>query len=187
MTLIERAKRILLKPQDEWRAIEREPYDTKRLFADYIAILALIPAVAGFINTTYIGVETALGTKYLSIAAGLACAIYGYLLTLAIIYVAALVTDWLAPRFGGRRNFANAIKLSVYCNTPYCLSCIFLIVPPLKFLLILGLYGLYLFYLGAPILMKSPKERSAFYAMAVLAIVFIVALPLGAVQVLFWL
>ena len=185
MSLVERVKAILLRPREEWRVIEGEPADLKTLYADYLCYLALIPAIAGFISTTFIGVETPKGSVKLSFPAGLFCAVYSYFLTLAIVYIAALVLDWLAPRFGGQRNFDNALKLSVYSNTPYCLAAIFQLVPPLSFLLILGVYGLYLFYLGAPILMKS--RPSVGYPVLVFVIVFVVALPLGAVQALFWL
>ena len=41
------------------------------------------------------------------------------------VYIAALVTDWQAPTFGGQKNFGSALKLSVYSNTPYCLASAF--------------------------------------------------------------
>jgi hypothetical protein len=181
-----RVQRILLRPAEEWLVIAREPGDAKSLYAGYLAFLALIPAIAGFISSTFLGVTVPAGTVRLSFGAGLLGAVYSYVLTLAIVYIAALVLNALAPHFGGEKNFPNALKLSVYCNTPYCVASAFLLIPPLKFLVVLGLYGLYLFYLGAPILMKSPKRRSAFYAVMVFIIVFIIALPLGAVQALFW-
>ena len=87
--------------------------------------------------------------------------------------------------FGGQRNFGNALKLSVYSNTPYGLAAIFQAVPALSFLVIVGLYGLYLFYAGAPILMKT--RPSVGYPILVFFLVFVLALPLGAVQALFWL
>jgi hypothetical protein len=183
---MERAKGILLRPREEWRVIGGEPYDLKALYGDYLAILALIPAIAGFISTTFFGVETPKGLIKLSLPAGLLCAVYSYCLILAIVYIAALVLNALAPTFGGQKNFGNALKLSVYSNTPYCVASVFALVPSLSFLVVLGLYGLYLFYVGAPILMKS-KPGSVAYPMLVFVIVFIVALPLGAVQALFWL
>jgi hypothetical protein len=186
MNLVERVKRILLSPSAEWEAIAREPYDPKALYTDYMAILALIPAVGAFVNAALFGHETIAGVVRLSVLGSLGCALYGYVLVLVIVYIAALITDWLAPRFGGQRDFGNALKLSIYCNTPYCLASIFVLIPPLSFLVVLGLYGLYLFYLGAPVLMKSPKHRGVFYAIAMFMIVFIIALPLGSFQALFW-
>ena len=38
----------MLTPQTEWAVIAREPDDAMALFTRYVAILALIPALAGF-------------------------------------------------------------------------------------------------------------------------------------------
>jgi hypothetical protein len=100
MNLVERVKRILLSPSAEWEAIAREPYDPKALYTDYMAILALIPAVGAFVNAALFGHETIAGVVRLSVLGSLGCALYGYVLVLVIVYIAALITDWLAPRFG---------------------------------------------------------------------------------------
>ena len=50
MNLVERVKAILLTPKTEWAAIEGEPGDPPYLFTNYVAILAAIPAVCGFIG-----------------------------------------------------------------------------------------------------------------------------------------
>ena len=186
MNLTERVKAILLRPREEWRAIEGEPADLKTLYSNYLCMLALIPAFSTFICSTFVGVEMPNGLVKLSIGGGLLCAVYSYFMVLAIVYIAALVTDWQAPTFGGQKNFGSALKLSVYSNTPYCLASVFSMIPGLNFLVLAGLYGLYLFYLGAPILMKS-KPGSIAYPALVFVIVFIAGLPLGAVQMLFWL
>ncbi len=186
MNLIERVKAILLKPDAEWPVIERESGDPTYLFKNYVAILALIPAVAGFISASIVGVDTPAGTVRLSIFAGLFSAIVGYVLTFAIVYVAALIVDALAPTFGGQKNFGSALKLAVYSYTPAWLASVFLVVPLLKFLVILGLYGVYLLYLGLPVLMRAPKEKAFLYAVAIFACSFVVALILGMIQTLFW-
>ena len=77
-----------------------------------------------------------------------------------MVYIIASVIDLLAPRFGGQKNFANALKLSVYSHTPLWLAGIFLLIPGLNFLLILGLYGLYLLWTGLPLLMRVPDEQA---------------------------
>jgi len=81
----------------------------------------------------------------------------------------------LAPTFGASRNPANALKLAVYSHTPCWLAGIFLLSPGLWVLRILGLYGLYLMWLGLPVLMKAPSSEKStigyFAAIAVGAIV----------------
>jgi Yip1 domain len=187
MSLLGRVKAILFRPEEEWRVIEGESAELKTLYSDYLCILALFPAFSTFVCSTFVGVEMPAGLMRLSVGGGILCAIYSYFMVLAVVYIAAMVTDWLAPKFGAEKNFGNALKLSVYCNTPYCLAAVFSMIPGLNVLGVLGLYGLYLFYVGAPIVMKS-APRSVLYPAAVFVIVFIVALPLGAIQaLLFWL
>jgi hypothetical protein len=183
MTLVERVKGILLRPAAEWQIIEREPGDPKYLFQNYVAILALIPAVAGFIGTAMVGVGVpGAGTVRVPIFAGLVSAILGYLLTFVIVYIAAYVIDALAPTFGGQRNFGNALKLAVFSFVPEWIAGIFLLVPALQFLVILGLYGIYVLYVGLPVLMKVPRDRALLYTAAVVAIAIVVAIVIGAIQ-----
>ena len=183
MNLVERVKAILLTPKTEWLAIEGEPGDPKYLFTNYVAILAAIPAIAGFIGTSLIGFSVpTVGTIRVGIAAGIVGAILGYLLAFVVSYVVALIADGLAPTFGGGKNFDNALKLSVYSYTPGWLTGIFLIIPSLAFLSILGLYALYLFWTGAPVLMKVPRERAIGYTAAVVACAIVLAIVVALIQ-----
>jgi hypothetical protein len=92
-----------------------------------------------------------------------------------------VVIDLFAPRFGGQRNFSNALKLSVFSHTPLWLAGIFLLVPGLNFLMILGAYGVYLLWIGLPLLMRTPREKSLRYAVLVTACALIPAVVLAIV------
>jgi hypothetical protein len=183
MDLIERIKAILLKPDTEWPVIEREPGDPAYLFKNYVAFLALIPAVAGLIGTSIVGISLPLiGTVRVPFFSGLFGAIVHYALTFVVVYVVALIIDALAPTFGGQKNPDNAFKLAVYSYTPAWIAGVFLLIPALTFLSILGLYGFYLLYLGLPALMKAPKEKALIYAGSVVVCAFVIAIVLGAIQ-----
>ena len=112
---------------------------------------------ARFIGQSFIG-------DYAPIVPSLVRMVVVYLLTFVMVYIIACVINVLAPRFGGRKNFANALKLSVYSHTPLWLAGIFLLIPGLNFLLILGVYGLYLFWIGLPLLMQVPDDKALPYA-----------------------
>jgi hypothetical protein len=155
--LIERVKAILLTPQTEWPVIAREPGEASALFTRYVAILALIPALAGFIGTSLVG-------HYVPFFSGLIIAIVSYGVTFVVVYVVALIVDALAPTFDAQKNFPNALKLTVYSLTPYWLAGIFLLVPGLSFLRVLGLYGIYLAWVGLPPLMLAPRDKALAYA-----------------------
>ncbi len=183
MNLFERVKGILLNPRAEWSIIEREPGDMAYLFMNYVAILAAIPAVCGFIGSSLIGISLpGLGTVRVPIVTGLVGAVVGYLLTFAMVYIVALLADLLAPTFQGQKNFENALKLTVYSYTPAWLVGVFLLIPSLGFLTILGLYGLYLLWTGIPPLMKAPQEKSIVYTLAIIVCAIVIGLVVGLVQ-----
>ncbi len=183
MNLVERVKNIILTPRTEWLVIEREQGDVAYLFTNYVAILAAIPAICGFIGTTLIGVSVpTVGTFRLGFGAGILNLILTYVLSFVIVYLAALITDALAPTFGGQKNFEQSLKLVTYSYTPGWLVGIFSLIPALSFLGILGLYGLYLFWTGVSPLMKSPPERSTAYTAAVIVCTIVIAIVLGVIQ-----
>jgi hypothetical protein len=185
MNLVERVKAILLTPKTEWPVIEQEPGDAAYLFTNYVAILAAIPPIAAFIGGSLIGISVpGLGAVRVGFFSGLFHAVLGYVLTFVGVYVVALIIDALAPTFGGQKNFDNAMRISAYYPTPYWLAGIFALIPRLGFLAILGLYGVYLLYLGLPALMKVPAEKAMLYTAAVIAcaivVMIVIALILGA-------
>jgi hypothetical protein len=172
MNLVERVKGIILTPKTEWSVIAGEPGDAAYLFRNYVAILAAIPAVCGFIGALLAGAP---------IFAALIGAVIKYLLTFVVVYIVAWIVDLLAPTFGSQKNFANALKLTVYSYTPSWLAGIFLLIPGLRFLTILGLYGLYLLWLGLPPLMKTPPEKTIVYTIAIVVCAIVLAILIGLV------
>jgi hypothetical protein len=170
MDLVSRVKGILLDPKTEWQVIEHEPADTGALLKGYVAILAAIPAVCGFIGTSIVGIAGH-RTPFLL---GILSAIGGYIIALVGVYVMAFVIDTLAERFGGRRSFANAFKVAVYAPTAAWLVSVFSAIPILAVLGILGLYSFYLLYTGLPSLMKVPEDNVLGYFLATLVCAVIV-------------
>ena len=173
--LIARAKAILLTPKTEWPVIAAEPATVPDLYKNYIAILAVIPAIAGFIKGSLIGYGM-LGFSYrVGIGAGIGGAIVGYALGLAMAYVMALIIDALAPSFGGEKNPVQALKTVAYAWTASWVAGIGQIVPGLGWLIAIagGIYGIYLLYLGLPYTMKAPADKAAGYT-AVSVIIAIV-------------
>ena len=174
-----RARAMLLNPTAEWPAIERESGDPAYLLSRYVAVLALVPAGCGFIGASVIGVVVpGTGLVRASLFDGCFGAIFSYVMAFAIVLILALVIDLLAPVFGGRKEFDSALKLAVYSYTPVWLAGIFLLLPGLRFLILLGFYGAYVLLLGLPRLMKAPEQKSYLYALVI--VVCAAALTLGA-------
>ena len=173
-TLQDRAIKILKEPKSEWNVIDVEATDVAKLYSGYIAPLAAIPAIAGFIGLAMIGVSTFVGTFRVGVTRAFSHAVVSYVLTLVGVYVAALVIDRLAPTFESKPSTIQALKLVAYASTAAWIAGIVLIIPALAPIAIIGgLYSIYLFYLGLPVLMKTPQAKVIPY-MVVAAIVVIV-------------
>lgn len=178
MNLIPRIKEILLTPKQVWPVIENEEATTATLYTQYIMILAAIQAVAGFIGMSVFGVSVFGVSVRVPLVTGLVQLVLGYALSLAMIFVVALIADALAPKFGGQKHQINALKLIAYSGTAAMVGGIFALIPALGALtLVAAIYSLYLFFLGVPVLMKVPQEKAIPYT----AVVVVCAIVVGAI------
>ena len=92
----------------------------------------------------------------------------------------AWLVDVLAPTFGGQRDPLRALKLTAYSYTAAWVAGILQIVPALGVLALLaGCYGLYLLYLGLPVLMRCPKEKSLGYTIVLILCAIVVSAVIG--------
>jgi hypothetical protein len=178
MTLIERVQAILLRPKQTWPEIAAETTDAATIYRRYLVILAAIPAIAGFIGWTVFGAGMMGISIRLPVATALVQMIVSYLLTLALVYVLALIVDALAPTFGGSKNFVAALKVVAYGSTAGFVGGIFSVLPALAVLqLLAAIYSIYLFYTGLPVLMRCPPGKAGAYT----AVVFVCAIVAGIV------
>jgi len=181
MDLIERVKGILLRPSQEWQTIAGETTSISDLYKSYVGILAAIGPVASIIGMSFVGI----GGFRIPITSSLASGIVSYVLTLVGVYVLALIIDALAPIFTGEKNINQAFKVAAYSYTLGWVLGILWLIPALSPLMILGLYGLYLLYLGLPVLMKSPQDKSMGYTLAVVVAAIVIFVVIGAVSHVF--
>jgi hypothetical protein len=183
MNVMLRAKSILTDTPVEWDQIERETDDPAYILTHYVALLALIPSLFGFIGACLIGVVTANGaTLRAPLVDGVLGAIFGYVAAGAIVLALALIIYLLAPIFGGRRSFDSAVKLAAYSLTPVWLTGIFLLLPGLHFLVLLSFYGLFILWLGAPRVIKVPEQVALTFAIAIGACATVLVFAAAATQ-----
>jgi Yip1 domain len=183
MNAARRAHAILADPSAEWLKIENESGDPAYLLTGYVALLAVVPAVCGFIGACLIGVALpGTGVVRAPILEGLFGAVFGYVMTCAAVLVLGLFIDLFAPIFGGRRDFGSAFKLAVYSYTPVWLAGIFLLAPGLRFLTLTAFYGAYIAWHGLPLLMKTPHANVPGYTAVTVACACAVTLLAAAAQ-----
>lgn len=181
MDIVARAKGLIMRPQQEWQTIAAEPADTKGLFTGYAMPLSLIPTVAGLIGATLITgmVGSTLGLAGIGLPTLLLHSIVAYVLGLVGVYVLGKLIQALAPRFGGTGEEVPAMKLAVYSPTAAWLAGIFAIIPPLAILTILGLYSLYLFYLGAGPVVRVAQDKVVVFTLLVIVCAIVVNILVG--------
>jgi hypothetical protein len=166
---------ILTNPFSEWVRIDAEPDEMVALLIGTVAPLALVPAVFGFVGACILGVVVpGRGEVHAPIFDGLAAAFFSYAASFAIVLLLGLVIAVAAPLFGGRRNFARSLCLAVYSYTPVWLAGVFLLLPGLRFLMLLGFYGVYVLIAGLPPMTKTPAQNLPGFA--TLIVVFACAL-----------
>jgi hypothetical protein len=169
MSLMERAKKIVLQPKTEWPVIDTEQTSTGALYTGYIIPLAAIGPIAQIIGWSVFGMSLPfVGTFRIPIQYAVRTAVISYVAALVGTFVLALIIDGLAPTFGGQKNQMQALKVAAYSSTAAWLAGIFGIIPALAILGLVGLYSLYLLYLGLPILMKSPQDKAMGYTVVVI-------------------
>jgi Yip1 domain len=178
MAIVMRVVHILVQPSAEWEVIKQERTDLQTLYLKYVCILAVIPAIAGFIANAFVGSLTA---GRIGVGAALGAAVTGYVMSLILVFVVALIADSLAPSFGGRKNIDRALKLVAYSMTASWVAGAFAFIPVLGWLISLlgGLYALYLFYLGAPVLMKTSESKTIGYTAVTVAIAIVIGFVMG--------
>lgn len=175
MNLVERAKNIILSPVTEWETIRGENYTAAELFTQYAMILAAIPALAGFIGLSLVGYSFGLGTFRLPIVSGLAYCVLTYVMSLAGVYLLAMIMDRLSPNFGASRDMDTALKIAVFSMTPFWVGGIFLIIPSLSVItMIAGLYGLYLLFLGIKQLKDTPPGTQVSFFIIIILVTIII-------------
>ena len=176
--LIARVKAILLAPKSEWQVIAGESTDVPALYRGYIAWLAAIPALVGLL----IALSFGFGRSVVGV-------IVQYGVSLAMVFICALIVEALAPTFGASKDRVQALKVVAYSLTAVWVATVATLVPILGGLIVLaGLgYTVYLMYLGLPVLMKCPQDKAVGYtATSIIATILVNALVFGVLGRFFW-
>lgn len=177
--LIHRIKNMIATPQTEWPVIESEPTTIAQLYKRYVVPLAAFSALMSFFRISVIGI----GLWRMPVPSGLLYALVSFALGLLGLYVVGWVIDMLAPAFSGQRDRRQALKTAAYASTPAAIGAVFVLLGRLGALLHLAaaICGIYLLYLGLPVLMRSPREKAVGYTAAVIVCAVLLFVIIGIV------
>jgi len=183
-SLIARMKNILFSPKTAWASIDKSNSSP----ISYLFLLALIPAAALFLGYLVKGIYYAVAIPYGGgsvfgnlLLYGFLSAITGYIITMVLGFLSALVPFLLSGKFNSVNSYNKALALIAYSMTPLCLFGILLLFPASFWLwLIAGvIYGKYLICSGTKTLLRTPLEKHALYVSICTDIFMVLAILLG--------
>jgi len=165
--LVARVAALLRSPTAEWRVIAEESATPLSLVTGYVLPLVAIGALAMFVSDVAFGEPVPLiGRVRADPAVALASALLLIAFKVIAVFVVAALVDALAPHFGGQRDRLRALKLVAYSHTPFWLAGASNLLPGLRPLLLVGaVYGVYLAFVGLPVMMRCAGERTLRYAL----------------------
>ena len=167
---------LITKPKQTLQEVSSQSM-TRNDIIIYLAIVG-IPSFIGIL----VGYGLLWSSNFLIVAAFIGAIVYYIVAIIGVIIVGYLINAF-AQTFKSQQNQAQALKLVAYASTPWLLAGIFYIIPfyGIGFLTMLaGIYGLYIFYLGLPIFMGTPKDQQVPYLIIGAVIMFII------MGVLYW-
>lgn len=183
MNLIDRAKNILLTPKTEWDVVNSETPNTQKILTTYVIPLVAIGAIASFIGWGFIGKSYSYGfgsVKVSGVGLGVRYALIALIGGIGGSLLLAFVIDALAPTFKSEKDFGRSFQVAAYSSTAGWVGAIFNILPSLAIVgSLIGLYGLYLLYLGLPKLKKTPQEQTTGYFIASLVAMIVASFVIG--------
>jgi len=150
----------------------------------YVAVLAAVPFIATLIGDLwYYGIFGYLGILgFGGYGYAVVSAILTYIGDVVGVFILGYLISMLAPSFGANTTLPRAIKLAAYVFTPVFLLSVLYIIPFVGFLVIFGvLYGLYILYLGLPVLTNAPKDRVLTFTIVIVVVAVVIYAVIGAI------
>lgn len=175
-SLIDRVKNILTNPKSEWEVINNEPATLKGLLTSYVIPLSLLSAIATFLKFFVF-------SPLFGIAYALAYTVFAIIVTIVVFVIAAYVIDALAPNFKSEKDINKSAQLVAYSGTAGYVAGILSFIPVLGGLLSLAgaVYSIYLFYLGAGPLKKTPDDQKVVYIVVYVLVSWVIYMVLFSV------
>jgi len=184
---IDRILELLVNPLGEWEKIKQNDTDDLwRYLLNHLTPMILLNVVSYFIGVVFVGskISGASGIQYLSWPRALFAAMLLAAAYVGIIFAGSKIVNLIVTSFASEQDENNAFKLVGFSLYPLLIFGSLHIIPSIKAGIMAGFYGVYLLYTGLPVLMKTPKEKSATFTLVIsLTIIGMIALAFSLINI----
>jgi hypothetical protein len=147
-------KNILLNPSKYWKTIHSENIPLKRIRNSFLLPLVILVSIA-LTTGSLIFFNTELSAIY-SILLGIRI----FIVLTATIYITSYILGEITYPLDLGKDFNNSFRLIVYSFTPFLLcQIVSSVFESLLFVNLIGLYGLYIFWTGADVILRPPQYK----------------------------
>ncbi|MGE3143081.1 MAG: Yip1 family protein [Hyphomonadaceae bacterium] len=166
---LSRAWGLLRDPRAEWEQIRAEETNVPSILLGYVLPLAAIIPICSVLGATVFGERIGEATVRTDFGRTLVGAVVTFAAIIALVYFIGILINAIAENFDAERDDLSAQKVAAYSMTPFLLSGVFWLWPPLWWATLLGVGATaFLFYRGLPPLMKASPERAMGYAATIM-------------------
>lgn len=182
--LINRVKLVILSPKECWQTISNEQTDPKAFTITTVAPLVVAGVICTTIGMTIFGIPIPLlGTQRAPFFSSLIEGISNGAVTIAILFIAALVAQKLTGFFQGSATFERSFSLVAHSALPGLAATVLGIYPALSPLqIIFGIVGLYALYQGTSVMTTvGESNRLGFVAAFIVSTIVVGVILFGVV------
>lgn len=165
METLRRIVYLLLRPQDEWDAIAREPIGIDKLIRRYIVPFSLLAPIATVIGMNTFDASWDPDAGYLvppdEIFSAGAATLFASIVS---IFGLAGIFKLIAPMYGSSRDYVAALKVATFGAIPVLLAGVTLVLPVMVIVAVVALcHTLYLYWIGVNrVLQVQPGAQTEF-------------------------
>lgn len=166
--LAKRFALLLLHPNVSFEEADKEPAKPLEIVV-LTALLALIPAICGYVATVHIGWDLGAGSLFtLDANKAMYISIAAFVTFNVGVYAMGFGICWLSTTFDVKPEPSNCIEMAFFTAVPLFLTGFAALYPVLHINLLVGLLAVvasvYLLYSGLPIIMRIPVEKGFVYS-----------------------
>ncbi len=152
--LYHRTKYFIINPGKAWEVVHREERPMRFVRGSFFMPLIILVSVSAFLGSMFF-INTTLKPMYSVLAA-----VNTFLFLYLGVYGSAFVVKEIMKAMDLGHDFLVAFKLVAYSMAPIFLSLtVSRLFESLLFINVLGLYGLYIFWVGMEVMVNPPDHK----------------------------